>query len=186
MTKWTAYEFRYLWIAPINVLRLIFFPLGPFFPRFYYIWRYSLKFLQRIRDRYGPSLTLSMGRNGRRSGTDIGLAKVLSSGQPTDKTNASEKSPLSAVDQGNYDIMALISHQLHHIDIINLSLTSKRVHKAVFPKSMLDNRSQRLRLYACDDDTKSLCWACSTQICKVSCPWPLINLNLANTRLLVL
>lgn len=172
-TRWTAYDFRYLWIAPLSIIEFICCPLQPFFPRFYYIWRYSLRCLQRIRYQHGsPSKFRISFRKGHRSHADIGLAKILSSGQPTGRTIVSEKSPhlKPATGHGHYDVLSLISRQLHHIDVINLSLVSKHVHKAIFPNSMLDDRSQRLRLYTCDSDKKALCWACSTQICRVSCP----------------
>lgn len=157
---------------PLSLLGLICFPLRPFFPRLYYIWRYCQRCLQRISYHHGASSRFRISlKKGHHSHADIYLAKALSSGQPMESTGVSEKSPnlKPATGHGHYDVLPLISHHLHHIDIINLSLVSKRVHKAIFPNSMLDARSQRLRFYTCDNDMKALCWACNTQICRVSC-----------------
>lgn len=179
MAKWTAYEFRYLWIAPLLVLKSICFPLRPFFPRFRYIWRSTWKRLDKIRYYHEPSFRLrSLTKKIHSSDADIGLARLLSSGQPLEKPDLSRKTPKSQTGTSHepHDVLALISRQLHHIDIVNLSLVSKRVHKTIFPSFVQEDRSELLRVYTCDVDSKFVCWACNTQICGVSYPRSSVNI----------
>jgi hypothetical protein len=66
-----------------------------------------------------------------------------------------------------YDILVLIAKQVHYVDLINLSLVSRKVRQAVFPPSEIGARSERLRIYTCENGTKSQCWVCNIQICNV-------------------
>lgn len=69
-----------------------------------------------------------------------------------------------------YDILILLAHNVHYVDLVNLSLVSKRLRQAVFPlhggERRLDDRA--LRLYSCQGSEKSQCWTCGIQICHVS------------------
>lgn len=67
-----------------------------------------------------------------------------------------------------YDILLLIAPKLHYVDIVNLSMASKRVRAAVFPVSEVYGKERELRLYSCYGNAKSACWICNIQICKVS------------------
>lgn len=63
-------------------------------------------------------------------------------------------------------VLERIVRQLHYVDVVNLSLTSRRIRDSMFPrqKSSMADEGQ-LRYYSCRDNTKSDCWACGIQIC---------------------
>ncbi|KAF1832660.1 hypothetical protein BDW02DRAFT_419576 [Decorospora gaudefroyi] len=64
-----------------------------------------------------------------------------------------------------YDILVLVSEQLHYIDIITLSRVSKSVRESVLPSQDFSRRLKIFRLYSCQPDHKLDCWTCTTQIC---------------------
>jgi len=66
-----------------------------------------------------------------------------------------------------YNPLVLVAYKLHYVDLINLSLVSKSLREVIFGKSDLATRSEDLRLYTCEDGSKSQCWICNTQICRV-------------------
>jgi hypothetical protein len=66
-----------------------------------------------------------------------------------------------------HDILMLIAEQAHYIDLINLSMTSRSLRQAILPPSEIGARSERLRIHACENGTKSQCWVCNIQICEV-------------------
>ncbi|KAK2768345.1 hypothetical protein FQN54_000199 [Arachnomyces sp. PD_36] len=153
-------------------LKYICCPLCPLFPRFRYILGYTRKCLQRIRyqEHKSSSGFISLRIPNGRSKTNAGLIKILSSGQPAEGFNLSEKpsTPQKGTCHGSYDVLELVSRQLHHIDVVNLSLASKSVRKAIFPSFMQGSRPGRLRVYTCAEDGKTTCWACNTQICNLT------------------
>jgi hypothetical protein len=67
-----------------------------------------------------------------------------------------------------FDILMLIARDLHYRDILNLSMASKSVYNAMFPKNEIHERVKFLRRYACNDDNRSNCWICGLQTCPVS------------------
>lgn len=66
-----------------------------------------------------------------------------------------------------YDIVKLIAPKVHYVDLVNLSLVSKRVWAAMFPITEEKDHRQ-LRLYSCYGNRKFDCWTCGIQICNVS------------------
>lgn len=66
-----------------------------------------------------------------------------------------------------YDPLKIIAYKLHYVDLVNLSLVSKSLHEAIFPTADLGVRSEELRIYTCEDGSKSQCWVCNIQICQV-------------------
>ena len=78
------------------------------------------------------------------------------------------------------DIISLIATRLHYVDLVSLSLVSKGVRKAIFPPSAATHTAEQLRILTCDAGTKSQCWSCNKQICKVGMGTksPFLTLNL--------
>ncbi|ORY16586.1 hypothetical protein BCR34DRAFT_584250 [Clohesyomyces aquaticus] len=66
-----------------------------------------------------------------------------------------------------YDILQLIAGQLHYVDLVNLSLVSKRVRAAIFPSLEDSAEDRQLRFYSCEGDKKTACWTCGIQVCQV-------------------
>ncbi|KAI0458627.1 hypothetical protein F5B21DRAFT_400078 [Xylaria acuta] len=63
-------------------------------------------------------------------------------------------------------VLERIARHLHYADIVNLSLTSRGIREAVFPRqdnSAVDERHPRY--YSCWGNKKYDCWACGIQIC---------------------
>ena len=67
----------------------------------------------------------------------------------------------------NYDLLMMVIRNVHFVDVINLSLASKSLREALLPGAGLAARSEALRTYTCEDGTKSRCWICDIQICRV-------------------
>jgi hypothetical protein len=70
-------------------------------------------------------------------------------------------------------VTACLASYLHHKDVINASLTSKTMRKAVFASSEKGSSSERrevLAVNSCDADKKGQCWACANVICQVLSP----------------
>ena len=66
----------------------------------------------------------------------------------------------------NYDLLMLIVRELHFVDVINLSLASRDLRDALFPKADVAARTQALRSYTCEG-SKYECSKCGIQICTV-------------------
>ncbi|KAF2031147.1 hypothetical protein EK21DRAFT_63917 [Setomelanomma holmii] len=77
-----------------------------------------------------------------------------------------EPSPLSNF-LNVYDMLMVITEELHYSDVMNLSRVSKSVREAVLPAHDIDRRLQTFRRYTCPGGHKSYCWLCDTQICTV-------------------
>jgi hypothetical protein len=67
-----------------------------------------------------------------------------------------------------YDIVLLIAPKVHYVDLVNLSMVTKRVQMTMFPPVEENGQNRQLRLYSCYGNRKSKCWACGIQICNVS------------------
>jgi hypothetical protein len=67
-----------------------------------------------------------------------------------------------------YDIVVLIAPKVHYVDLVNLSMVSKRVRATMFPTTKEKGQNRHLRLYSCCGNRKSECWICGIQICNVS------------------
>jgi hypothetical protein len=61
-----------------------------------------------------------------------------------------------------------IARKLHYVDLVNLSIVSKRVRATIFPASEDTDQDRQLRLFSCYGNKKSECWTCGIQICNVS------------------
>jgi hypothetical protein len=83
---------------------------------------------------------------------------------------------------GIYDVLMLVVEDLHYADILNLSLTSKRVRESVLPAEDYDRRLKHFRMYTCESKSKTQCWVCVNQICNVS---PISPLLISRSRCLV-
>ncbi|CAI6299959.1 unnamed protein product [Periconia digitata] len=64
-----------------------------------------------------------------------------------------------------YDMLILISQDLHFVDVMNLGLVSKRVRQAVQPSDAHIQRMLHFRMYTCQSNSKSKCWICLNQTC---------------------
>ncbi|KAI3332065.1 hypothetical protein HD806DRAFT_179665 [Xylariaceae sp. AK1471] len=63
-------------------------------------------------------------------------------------------------------VIEWIAPKLHYVDLVNLSLTSRRIREAVFPRQQGSTGDERqLRYYSCWGNEKYDCWACEIQIC---------------------
>lgn len=70
-----------------------------------------------------------------------------------------------------YDILMLIVEELHFVDVLNLSRTSKSVRQAVLPAEGYDKRLAHFKRYSCFSDSQAQCWVCLSQICSVRFLW---------------
>jgi hypothetical protein len=66
---------------------------------------------------------------------------------------------------GIYDMLILVTENLHYIDVIRLSQVSKSVRESVLPSHDLARRLNVFKLYTCVPDQRTTCWTCSNQIC---------------------
>lgn len=145
-------------LRPIHVLRYIFTIFatlalvfrclpGPIRGRLRFLFRYISKARPKMSTSPWPKPYRLHSRyqqtNMKDNESDIGLAKVLC-----------------------YDTLVLLAHKIHYIDLVNLSMVSKRVHQAIYPSEGCGER--RLRLYTCEGNQKSPCWACGIQTCQVT------------------
>lgn len=88
-------------------------------------------------------------------------------------TPADEKSKTLASLFRSNSVTACLASHLHHKDVINASLTSKAMRKAVFASSEKGSSTERrevLAVNSCDADKKGQCWACANLICQVLNP----------------
>ncbi|KAI0508766.1 hypothetical protein F5B22DRAFT_619514 [Xylaria bambusicola] len=67
----------------------------------------------------------------------------------------------------SHNVVEKIVQHLHYVDIVNLSLTSKKNHEALFPRRNSDfaTEKKQLRYYSCWGMVKADCWACGIQLC---------------------
>ncbi|EGE79155.2 uncharacterized protein BDCG_01572 [Blastomyces dermatitidis ER-3] len=75
----------------------------------------------------------------------------------------SESAPLARF--LHLDILTLVAQHLHYQDLVNLSLSSKEMRETVFPDGHSSGRLGILRIYACDNATKTGCFVCQFPIC---------------------
>ncbi|OCK78590.1 hypothetical protein K432DRAFT_383752 [Lepidopterella palustris CBS 459.81] len=64
-----------------------------------------------------------------------------------------------------YEVVLLIAPKVHYVDLVNLSMVSRRVRATMFPPVEENGQDRPLRLYSCYGDKKSKCWTCGIQIC---------------------
>ncbi|KAK3387874.1 hypothetical protein B0H63DRAFT_471065 [Podospora didyma] len=91
--------------------------------------------------------------------------KDIEMGRDMDKKD--EKKSLASVFRES-DIAANISSHLHYSDVVNVSLSSKKVRSAVLAGPEKDRHSDRIELLAessCEGMGKSQCWGCARVIC---------------------
>jgi hypothetical protein len=81
---------------------------------------------------------------------------------------------------GIYDILIIVSADLHYSDVLNLSRVSKSVHESVLPAHDLDRRIAMFQRYSCSAATKTSCWICDKQMCDVTI-YPICNLDSAGS-----
>jgi hypothetical protein len=142
------------------------------YPRIRFAWRYLSKRRQKIHRPSKLRLRHLRGKTQNQT-TDIGLAKLLHSNDEADistrsyKTNISQQASLLLFKHPRYDVLQLIAYNLHYVDIINLSLVSRRIHQVIFSDSKFAEQSELLRRSTCYGNPKSQCWACNIQICTV-------------------
>jgi hypothetical protein len=65
-------------------------------------------------------------------------------------------------------VLERMASNLHYVDILRLSLASKRIRKTVFPPLEYESRRRAFRLHSCGGNGNSKCWSCAIQICNVS------------------
>jgi hypothetical protein len=86
---------------------------------------------------------------------------------PRYQGGSGEASPLSNF-LGIYDILIIVSGDLHYSDILNLSRVSKSVRESVLPEHDFDRRIIMFQRYSCSATTKTFCWICHKQMCDVN------------------
>lgn len=60
-----------------------------------------------------------------------------------------------------------IASNLHYIDMMNLNLTCRRVHRSLVPGPRAPEIYQQLRIWSCEPGSKKNCWICVAQVCQV-------------------
>jgi hypothetical protein len=71
---------------------------------------------------------------------------------------------------GIYDMLIVVTEDLHYTDVMALSCVSKSVREAVLPAEFLEQRLHAFKRYTCSDKERQGCWLCKKQICAVSQP----------------
>jgi hypothetical protein len=112
------------------------------YPPIRFAWCYMLKRRQKI---HRPSkLRLRHLREKTRNQTmDIGLANLLHSNDEADistrsyRTNIPQQASPLLLKHPGYNVLQMIACKLHYVDIINLSLVSRRIHQVIFSDSRL-------------------------------------------------
>ena len=67
-----------------------------------------------------------------------------------------------------YDVVLLIAPKVHYVDLVNLSMASRRIRATMFPSGGKQDQEQGLRRYSCYNNRKLECQVCGIQICTVS------------------
>jgi hypothetical protein len=143
----------------------------------YPLLRFALGYLSKVRRRirrHSKPRLRPLPEETQHQTADISLAKVLRLNDEADKSTLPDTTdtPRYALrllsEHPRYEVLQLIAYKLHYIDIINLSLVSRRIHRLIFPESKLVERSELLRSRTCYGNSKSQCWGCNIQICTVS------------------
>jgi len=67
-----------------------------------------------------------------------------------------------------YDVVLLIAPKVHYVDLVNLSMVSRRIRATMFPSGGKQDQEQGLRRYSCYRNRKLECRVCGIQICAVS------------------
>jgi hypothetical protein len=93
---------------------------------------------------------------------------------PRVQCRGGEQTPLSSF-LGIYDMLMVLTEELHYVDVMNLSRVSRSVREAVLPADDFDRRIQTFKRYTCRADTKEACWVCEKQICESCRRTPLIR-----------
>lgn len=75
-----------------------------------------------------------------------------------------QNSPLAEF-LGIYDMLLLVTPELHFVDVMSLSRVSKSIREVVLPLNDFDRRFGVFEMYTCPGDNKSRCWICSNQVC---------------------
>jgi hypothetical protein len=101
---------------------------------------------------------------------------------PQYKGGPGEQSPLSNF-LGIYDMLIVVTEEMHYSDIISLSRVSKSVREAVLPAHDINRRLGTFKRYTCQDGQKGGCWVCDKPICSVSTY--LLSATAGHTRPLV-
>lgn len=83
----------------------------------------------------------------------------------TGRDDVVEKKSLASLFR-NDKIAAGIASHVHYSDLVNVSLSSKRMRGAVFHSGGAEHRSELLAERSCEED-KGECWACAVVICSV-------------------
>lgn len=145
-----TFPFAWLWTNVAGIFSCLFSCLPKrmqrpirFSGRFTDKWGYHKKSSVKIKLRQIPSHRPR--RWSKKKGTDKALGNVLL-----------------------YDIVLIIAPKVHYVDLVNLSMVSKRVRAIMFPVTEDKDKDRRLRLYSCYGNRKSGCWTCGIQICDVS------------------
>lgn len=67
-----------------------------------------------------------------------------------------------------YDMLLLVTQELHYLDVLNLACVSKSVRESVLPEQDLRRRLGVFKMYTClEDSNAKCCWTCTNQICSV-------------------
>ncbi|KAF2873478.1 hypothetical protein BDV95DRAFT_592839 [Massariosphaeria phaeospora] len=166
---WTiplAVFYTCMWTAPVDLVYLCLHP-GDRSNR-WYGERYAAKTIQRLVEKVETAVKsiINLRGDGERAGKRASAIQ-LGRGQASELSNF----------LGIYDMLILVAHDLHYIDIMNLRLTSKSVRQAILPAQDygLEKRLDHLKRYSCDADNRMKCWVCTIQVCagcKVQCRLP--------------
>jgi hypothetical protein len=78
-----------------------------------------------------------------------------------------EKLAQMLLQTSSYNVLQLLAGKLHYVDLVSLSLVSKRMRATIFP-SLLEGGTEdrQLRYYSCTGDAKAECWTCGIQVCE--------------------
>jgi hypothetical protein len=86
--------------------------------------------------------------------------------KPRYHSGAGQPCPLSKF-LSIYDMLIVVTQEMHYLDIMNLSRVSKSVREVVLPASDMDPCMEVIRRYTCPGEEKTICWICDNRICTV-------------------
>lgn len=115
-----------------------------------------------LKTRYAKRYTFKFWRGHKTSSTDSELKVFNEKHKPQTKS-----AELLCRLLGEDVIKKRIASDLHYIDIVNLNLTCKTVHRSLIATGRGSEIYEELRIQSCDQGSKVTCWTCVNQVCKV-------------------
>jgi len=129
----------------------------------------SIKSKVRVGRRYALKTGHALGQKVELEVIELKSTYKDTTGSRTPRYRGSSGAPSPLADfLGIYDMLMLVTKDLHYTDVMALSCVSKSVREAVLPADFFEQRLHAFRRYTCSDEERQGCWLCKKPICAVS------------------